>query len=49
VLKDDIDIEAIKDIDLVERMAINSKNYSESLGGAADKVVLKIVGLLNEN
>jgi 3-deoxy-D-manno-octulosonic-acid transferase len=49
VLKDDIDIEVIKDIDLVERMAINSKNYSESLGGAADKVVLKIVGLLNEN
>ncbi|MDG1523244.1 MAG: hypothetical protein P8Q34_00095, partial [Hyphomicrobiales bacterium] len=49
VLKDDIDIEVIKDIDLVERMAINSKNYSESLGGVADKVVLKIVGLLNEN
>ena len=49
VLKDDRDIEVIKDIDLIERMAINSKNYSESLGGAADKVVLKIVGLLNEN
>ena len=49
VLKDDKDIDVIKDIDLVERMAINSKNYSESLGGVADKVVLKIVGLLNEN
>ena len=49
VLKDDRDIEIIKDADLVKKMAINSKIYAESLGGAADKIVLKIVGLLNEN
>ena len=49
VLKDDRDIEVIKDIDLVKKMALNSKNYSDSLGGVADKIILKIVGLLNEN
>ena len=49
VLKNDRDIEVIKDIDLVKKMALNSKNYSDSLGGVADKIILKIVGLLNEN
>ena len=49
VLKDDRDIDVIKDKDLVKKMAINSKNYSETLGGVADKIILKIVGLLNEN
>ena len=49
VSHNDRDIEIIKDADLVKKMAINSKIYAESLGGAADKIVLKIVGLLNEN
>ena len=39
----------MKDNLAIEKMALNSKKYSDSLGGAADKIVLKIEGLLNEN
>ena len=49
VIKNYNDIEVMKDNLAIEEMALNSKKYSDSLGGAADKIVLKIEGLLNEN
>ena len=43
------DLKAIKNLSLIKSMALESKNYANSLGGAAVKVATKIIGLKNEN
>ena len=49
VIYDYGDLSIINDNVTIKEMGLNSKNYSYSLGGTADKVASKIVGLLNEN
>ena len=49
VIYDYGDLSIINDNVTIKEMGLNSKNYSYSVGGSANKVASKIVGLLNEN
>ena len=43
------DLFILKNKEKILSMTRNSKNFSENIRGAADKISVKLIGILNEN